>query len=118
MSIVIRNYTPHTVHLHTDLGVSSLRSDGIARCSEVETRTEIVQWDPHGDGGMQLSVPLVTKSWGEVSGLPEPSRGTLYIVSSVVQAALPNRTDLVSPHDIMRDADGVVVGCRALARVW
>jgi hypothetical protein len=53
-----------------------------------------------------------------VSGLPEPSRGTLYIVSSVVQAALPNRTDLVSPHDIMRDADGVVVGCRALARVW
>jgi hypothetical protein len=47
--------------------------------------------------------------------VPPPSPGVLYVVSMLVRLALPHRTDLASPVGLIRDEDGAVVACRALA---
>ena len=52
--------------------------------------------------------------YGSVVDLPEEKEGTLYIVSSVVRCALPDRKDLVSPTNTVRDSGGIVVCATAL----
>lgn len=59
-------------------------------------------------------VPLVSEVLGEVSGLPDPVEGVRYIVSRLVMAALPDRTDLVCPTGLRRNGDGSVSAARAL----
>jgi hypothetical protein len=41
----------------------------------------------------------------------------LYIVSRVVAEAARDRDDLVVPDNVIRDDQGRVIACRALARV-
>jgi len=53
-------------------------------------------------------VPLTRTTYGEVV------EGTLYVVSGLVRAAVPERTDVASPGELVRDALGVVTGCRGL----
>ena len=61
-------------------------------------------------------VPVVTTRPGPVTGLPafEADEDAGYIVSSLVRLALPDRIDLFSPADLVRDAAGAVIGCRSL----
>ena len=59
-------------------------------------------------------IALSRVTFGEVTGLPDPVEGTLYIVSALVRSALPARTDLASPGDLVRDAAGAVIGCKGL----
>lgn len=47
--------------------------------------------------------------------LPEPCPGTLYVTSRVVAEHHPERTDLVWPDDLQRDAAGQVTSARRLA---
>jgi len=74
----------------------------IARCTE---NKNIV--------GEFESVQLVTNKFGDVYDLPAPLDGTLYIVSMVVRQAI-GRPDLASPGDLIRDAEGKIIGCRNL----
>lgn len=97
----IVNMTPHTINL-PDV---SIPSSGSARVSETATQIDTI------DG-----ICICKKSYGAVEGLPEPQSGVYYIVSSIVLAAAPDRSDLLVPHDMIRDADGRIVGCKALAR--
>ena len=97
------NLTPHSVKLVTPEGVVEFTSAGVARVSS--TQEEI---------GRVVGTPLVRATFGEVTGLPEPVEGTLFIVSGMVRAALPGRGDLVSPGDLVRDEAGAVVGCKSL----
>jgi hypothetical protein len=63
-------------------------------------------------------IPVVrTAASGEVNGLPDPRPGVLLIVARPVAEALPNRDDLVFPHDTVRNENGTVIGCRALGHV-
>ena len=59
-------------------------------------------------------LPLVRTSLGAVEGLPAPVEGTILIVSALVAEACPDRADLVSPGEAVRDADGKIVGARGL----
>ena len=63
-------------------------------------------------------VPLaVGAAWlGIDPPLPDPRPGTVYVTSRVVAEHFPERTDLVWPDDLIRDADGQVVAARRLAR--
>jgi hypothetical protein len=54
---------------------------------------------------------------GQVVDLPEPQDDTLYIVSRAVAEAARDRDDLVVPDNVIRDDQGRVIACRALARV-
>ena len=103
LKVKLVNLTPHTVKLVNELGVLELYSQGVARVSS--TQTEI---------GRVIGVPVVKATFGEVTGLPEPVEGTMYVVSALVRGALPDRTDLVSPGDPVRDEAGNVIGAKSL----
>lgn len=99
------NLTPHMVSVIDQMGrsVDFQPSGQVARCT---TRSVMV--------GTLGTMTLWSSVFGAVTGLPEPVGGTFYLVSQVVRLALPERQDLVSPGEIVRDADGKPVGCKGL----
>ena len=99
---MIKNLTPHLV---TVTGTALPPSGQIARCNEVSTPAGEV------DG-----LPVVRKTYGSVDGLPAAENGTWLIVSAMVRLALPDRSDLLSPGDLIRDAAGNITGCKNLVR--
>lgn len=106
------NLTPHPIRVIPGPGDEvALTLPPSGTCARVATRTY-----PAGslvvDGG--ATVPVVTAGVHEpeVTDLPAPVRGTCYVVSRLVFDAAPDRTDLLVPDDLVRDADGAVVGCR------
>lgn len=112
----IFNYTPHSVNLLRPDGSLQERfeSVGVARCKEFTRSLPPLYYDPFGDGGMTELVSIVSKSFGEVEGLPafDPAASwRMYIVSQIVADALPNRDDLLVPSGVLRDARGEVLGC-------
>lgn len=117
MSTILLNYTPHTIHLHAGPGVQTIPSSGEARAAEIALSSVALPTDPFGDGGMVVDVPLALKRYGDVTGLPLPRADTLYIVSTLVQQACPDRADLVSPDLVIRDSAGRVTGCKGLYRL-
>ena len=61
-----------------------------------------------------FGVPISKTIFGEPEGLPEYNKETYYIVSQLVKSALPNRTDLLVPAEVVRDNNGNIIGCRSL----
>lgn len=103
MSTIV-NLTPHKVTVMASEGyvVAEYPASGqVARVTMSDTYV-----------GSVNGISVVTKTAGEVVGLPEPAEDTYYIVSGLVQAAFPHRTDLLVPDDLVRDVEGRVVGCR------
>ncbi len=102
------NLTPHGVNIYDEKGETLLMtvppSGTVARCA---TKSEIVR--------KVARVPLLAISYGEVADLPKKKRGTIYIVSLLVRAACPDRKDLASPGELLRNAEGQPVGCKGLA---
>ena len=66
------------------------------------------------DVGMIDGVPVVRTTYGEIRDLPNPTDGTIFIVSSLI-AERSNRHDLAVPNDLVRDTAGAIVGCRSLS---
>lgn len=94
------NLTPHEVNI----GDLDFPASGTVARVVVE----------HHEIGEHAGVPLLVGSYGEVSNLPEPEEGVLYIVSAAVRTALPERKDLASPAHLVRDEEGRIIGCQAL----
>ena len=61
-------------------------------------------------------IDVVETVLGGVYDLPPPKRGTTYVVSRMVLNACPRRWDLVTPHNLVRDYRGVVLGARCFVR--
>ena len=61
-------------------------------------------------------IPTTITEFGEVENLPEKVEGTFLIVSQLVKSACPNRSDLLVPAEVYRDAEGNIVGCQSLGR--
>ena len=74
------NLTPHTINLTN--GAAYAASGQVARVANNHTPFD-------ADG-------VATIEWGEVTGLPEPQDGVIYIVSALVAQAA-KRDDVVSP---------------------
>ena len=111
--IKIINLTPHVLNLVAREGnevVASWPSSGIARVSQA-----VVELTPFTTvvNGVEVTIPRKAATFGDVVDLPAPVEGTVYFVSAMVKAACPDRSDLVSPGDPVRDAEGKVVGCRS-----
>lgn len=105
IEIDIINLTPHSIeYLKADGKILKFPSKGQARVRTQDYRSICL-----GD------IRFVNyDSEPSVEGLPEPSHGKLYIVSTVVQTALKNRRDdLLSPCMIEKDRDGNILCCRA-----
>jgi hypothetical protein len=100
------NLTPHEINVVLDDEIKSFSKSGtIARVSEEST---LVAWI----GGC----PIFESKWGDVIDLPEAEEGIVFIVSAMVRSAVPNRRDVVSPGNPVRDAEGRVIGCRGFVR--
>jgi len=97
------NLTPHDVNVVMTDGsiVTFERSGTIARCS---VDTELVD----RVNGIELS----RATFGAVDNVPDSVPDTWYIVSMLVRNALSYRDDLVSPGELVRNSDGVVIGCK------
>lgn len=101
----IVNLTPHEIRI----GDTMIPSAGLARCA---TKT----WPMYIRG---CPVPVVRQEFGDVTGLPEPEEGTIYVVSMpVAQAVGRSRDDIFVPGEQIRDENGRIVGCKSLARLW
>lgn len=99
------NLTPHQINVYDGdtLAVTVPPSGQVARVSERATKV-----------GTAEGAALYTSQRGEVTGLPEPVVGTLYVVSAQVRLALPERGDLASPGQLVRNEAGQPVGCVGL----
>jgi hypothetical protein len=98
------NLTPHdiTVIMGDNADRTTFAKSGtVARVSQVTAVARTVD-------GINIS----TATFGPVVGLPERDDGTLYIVSGMVKSAATDRSDLVSPGELVRDDSGNVIGCK------
>lgn len=80
---------------------------GIPRCTSSEEDCAPV------DG-----VPTISVKFGEIENLPDYTEGTFLIVSAIVANAAREcgRQDVLVPSRIVRDSEGKIFGCLALAR--
>jgi hypothetical protein len=103
----ILNYTPHEINiLNQDKNpIFSIPSHGVARCAVSSKETGRI-----GD------VILFETVFGDVTGLPELKEDTILVVSLLVRQALPARTDLYSPGEVVRNEVGQPIGCIGLTR--
>jgi len=99
----IINLTPHSITICSP-GTASLEipSTGLARVEE-----ELIPVDEIN------GFPVYRRVLGEVTGLPEPQDGVVYVVSPVVTQACPERDDIYSPGLLIRNDCGIIVGCCA-----
>ena len=100
------NLTPHPINLPA----GTIQPSGqVARVSVSHGFSRHV--DAEGLGSVKLDLP----TYGDVENLPGPKSETMFIVSGMVQAACPDRDDLLVPAELVRDDQGRIVGANALA---
>ena len=98
------NLTPHTINIVTDNGTINVSPSG--NVARVATSYKIVAFINN--------VPIYECDYGDLTGLPEANGVDYYIVSGMVKTAVPHRTDVFSPGELVRDENGKPVGCRGL----
>ncbi len=99
------NLTPHTINIVTPAGVIDIAASGVvARCAQ---RQEVI--------GEINGIAVTRQTFGEVVDLPEREEGVVLIVSRLIAAACPDRSDLVIPGPLLRDNEGRVIGCDGLS---
>ena len=103
----IINMTPHPVMIldEENKEIARFESAGQIRLSSRTTQEESV-----------YGIPTSRTVFGHPEGLPEYKERTFYIVSQWVRSALPDRTDLLVPAEVVRDPAGVIIGCHSLGR--
>jgi hypothetical protein len=109
---MIINLTPHAVTILGEDGsvVAEFASAGVARAKQTDV--------PAGDVD---GIPTVRSTFGAPEGLPEHAAGVFYVVSAITAnaatAAGRTTTDLLVTSGPVRDGEGRIIGCRALARI-
>ena len=107
--MTIVNATPHDVNI-VDATGAPVRTYPKSNVS-IRLAVATVDTEPLEDG-----TPTSVTQYGEAEGLPDFQEGTFYIVSQLVKNALPNRTDLLVPAQVLRNEAGQIVGCQSLGR--
>ncbi len=100
---MIRNLTPHPIVVIRGEERITIPSSGLARLAAKTVR-----------GGEIDGIPLSKTVFGQPEGLPDPQDGVYLVVSQLIKSALPQRTDLLVPAEVVRDEKGNIVGCQSL----
>ena len=108
---VIKNLTPHTLHLYDENGIEvvlSIPPSGMV--AREGTKREYV--------GEIDGVPVFRTEYGSVVGLPAPCPGVVYVVSGKTRshADVCNRSDVYQPGELLRDEAGRTIGAIGLSR--
>ena len=102
----IINTTPHNVNIcgaNNKVINTFLKSDNPIRLNSTSNQIGDVN-----------GIPVNSVAFGSAN-LPAFQEGIYYIVSALVKNAFPNRPDLLVPHDVVRDEDGNIIGCRSFS---
>lgn len=118
---MLYNLTPHTVRVFSRTGeiVAEIPPSGMVSRIEkvgsfrIDSETISVQNFGDADEVWDYDIPILTSSVAGISGLPNEQANVRFIVSATLRAACPDRLDLVSPADLVRDESGDVIGCKA-----
>lgn len=103
----IINLTPHIVSIVKDNGeIVNYPPSGVV------ARIFINYVKKYRINGIDVVEPI----YGDVIDLPSPKRGTTYIVSRMVLETARKRWDLVTPQELVRDSNGVIIGAKYFTR--
>ena len=109
MTTTLVNLCPYTIAIISDEGeplYTVQPSGSLARVTQNEEMLEIPG----------LPCKIIHPQFGKVKGLPPAKPGVFFIVSRLVAAASPDRTDLLIPGPLIRDKDGNPIRwCRELS---
>lgn len=103
----IINTTPHDIFIY--------REDMPTRIIPKSNLSIRINFDTV-DGVPIDGIPIKVSCTAMPMYLPPVSEDTFYVVSSIVKNCFPNRDDFLVPFDFVRDENGAIIGCRALAR--
>lgn len=115
--VKIYNFTPHVIRLICEHGEYEFPSEGVIRCSEKriqKSTLDLRSVSPYQAAEVPINEVFFTRN---VQDLPPFRSDTILIVSRMVAQAYPERTDMVFPDEVLRDADGNIIACRSFARV-
>ena len=107
----IINLTPHEISIVNEEGnvIKVFESAGVARAAQNDVQI-----------GMLEGIPIIETKFGEPVDLPEYNQGTYYIVSALTAKAASlsgrNTRDLLLTGKTVRNSDGQIIGCQALAK--
>ncbi|MFC7331365.1 hypothetical protein [Marinactinospora rubrisoli] len=119
----IVNMTSHRLSMYgpgedgEEVVVATYEPSGmVARVAHTDSE-EIVHTD-HGPARLltQRFGDVYVAVDGERREMPDPEPGTLLVVSGMVASRLPDRDDVVTPSELVRDEAERVIGCRAWGR--
>ena len=102
----IVNLTPHALSIHDEAEHFIKFVPPSGTVARLETRTRLVSQNP---------IPLYKTELGEATVLPPMEKDTIYVVSGLFWSHC-DREDLYQPGRLLRDEDGVVIGCVGLSR--
>lgn len=101
----IINCTPHPITVHNSDGTTlNLNPSGII------PRVQVNRTFLQKAGGADVYRP----DFGQLTGLPDRKTDTFFVVSSLLAASAPDRDDLLTPGNPIRDDQGRVIGCKGL----
>lgn len=102
----IVNLTPHEITFCTATGTVLRTIPASGTVARVE-KTVIKVGEIDG-------VSVYNTFYSNVSGLPEPQKGTVFIVSSLTAEAITDRDDVYVPSISVRDENGKILGCQGI----
>ena len=104
--MTILNLTPHPINIIEKNGkeIATIKPSG----APIRLKTTTIP------AGNHVGINLTKTILGEPEGLPEQKDETLIIVSQLIKSALPGRSDLVVPAEVVRDGKGRIIGCKSL----
>lgn len=101
------NLTPHTINIIVNDETTVVEPSGvIARVAMTQELINTIN-----------GIPVYHNSYGKPEGLPEPKKGVYYIVSALLAQAVPEREDVLITSNPIRDPEGRIIGCGALAHI-
>lgn len=107
----IFNLTPHRINIVDEEGnvIKVFESAGVARAAQSDIEI-----------GTLEGIPIIETTFGKPVDLPEYNQGTYYIVSALTAKAASlsgrNTQDLLLTGKTVRNSDGQIIGCQALAK--
>jgi len=106
--INIVNLTPHpiTFMLKDKMDITIPPSGTVARLT---ARTRLIEYIQN--------IPVTKTEFIDIEGLPEKTKDTIYIVSSLVAQACRDRDDIYIPNESVRNDLGQIIGCRSLGKI-
>ena len=94
------NLTPHAIKL------PNMTVEPSGKVARLDEKTKIL--------GEIDGVEFLLREYTGTIDLPNVAPRTIYIVSGMVREANPDRLDIASPGDLLRDESGQIIGCKNL----